>query len=134
MTPAGRAAAEKYPWYRPGRQARVSMACSLVEPMASILSVAPKSCLRYAPVHPKVHCALHGNKHGQPVAFIICQPANIPVRQQLQLPVPRGARNPQQWFKTQDGPGDYRGCRTCCGRSRHPAWWHRRARQPCQGV
>ncbi|VCX04900.1 hypothetical protein BANRA_05410 [Escherichia coli] len=80
MTPAGRAAAEKYPWYRPGRQAQVSMACSLVEPMASILSVSTEIMPEIRSSSPKVR-ALHGNKHGQPVAFIICQPANIPVQQ-----------------------------------------------------
>ncbi len=109
--PAGRAATENILGSAPDDRPGVSMACSLVEPMASILSVSTEIVLSLQ--FTESSCALHGgNKHGQPVAFIIigrypCAPAG-------NYRVPRGARKiPQQLsFKTQT-VRKLSSCRTC---------------------
>ncbi len=44
---------------------------------------------------------LHGNKHGQPVRFIICQLASSLSTAGLQITGAVVLVNPQQWFKTQ---------------------------------
>ncbi len=101
VTPAGRAAAEKYPCIAPDDRPGVSMARSLVEPMASILSVSTEIMPEIRPVHRRfVRAARQQTRpacsvHHLSACEYPCAPAGCNYRCRVVLV------NPQQWFKTQ---------------------------------